>query len=494
MALNSFFDLPKWQSPGLDPDAADLVGAELQRAWQNATRIVIAGDGQVEFREEVLLSIVRSRNFDLSLEPDDSGRPPQLSNTIEVKCPNSKCATNQTVVIALFPYGFEWFSASRFKPGRYVGRGHNAKANEAARELIRKLQTADDPQAVLEAAEFDPFESDDESLTARFLPAFERTPSGHVTLRNRVKGGGSSPITEAKLSKVNKAPAWVTVPAIDAVSAMFNHFVHPAHSLPPEPILKLLGIPEKGRGSVLRVPPHWLWGLCENFDLCREQLRNSERAQEWLENPERSLSNAGPHVRRPAYALKDEAAEFFEFMAKPVLESSIIKALAGMPLKMPVFWRDGSRRLAIDLAEDIFHSSMLNLSRRLGSTPQIDPIPTEHGPEAAQPSSFTPEQEFDAWAVVDDHEETWREKLARVPLNEEQRKVLFDAVRAKLNSGRESKIIEACGMVAAASATMTIPSELVTLLNGILDDPPGDLVARSAAYALKTIKGYRKPN
>src|ERR1700724_899231 len=105
MAFNSFFEIPKWQSPELDPDAAGLVAAEPSRRLQQATRIVIADGGHVEFKEEVVLNVVRGRNLDLRLEPLNTRRPPQLANTIEVRCLDSKCSTDQTAVISTFPYG-----------------------------------------------------------------------------------------------------------------------------------------------------------------------------------------------------------------------------------------------------------------------------------------------------------------------------------------------------------------------------------------------------
>src|SRR5579871_6269880 len=134
MALNNFFDIPKWQRTKRDPDAAGPVaGVPPPRLFQKATRILIASDGEVEYREEVPVKFFRGRNLDLTAGPRSGRRPPQLADTIEVRCAKEKCSTSQTVVIADFPYGFDWFSSSRFKPGYYHGRRRDAAARSEER-------------------------------------------------------------------------------------------------------------------------------------------------------------------------------------------------------------------------------------------------------------------------------------------------------------------------------------------------------------------------
>src|SRR5438270_6070442 len=108
MALSNFFEIKEWRSPDSDPDAAGLVGAEpIPRI--TATKIMAAADGELEFRDEVKIDVVRGLPLDLRAEPYHGSCPPQLLQTIMVKCPDGRCQSNQTVVVAAYPYSVDWF-------------------------------------------------------------------------------------------------------------------------------------------------------------------------------------------------------------------------------------------------------------------------------------------------------------------------------------------------------------------------------------------------
>jgi len=487
MALNSFFDFPKWRRPGSDPDAAGPVAKEVLPPRLKATRIEIASDGEVEYKEEVWLRIIRNRNLDLSIEPSAERRPPQLSNTLEVRCSKKKCNTDQTVVIASHPYGVDWFSASRFKPSIYHGRRRDSRAVLAANELKLNLRLAEDPQAVLEESPFDPFEKDNKELVARFLNSFEHTAGGNITWRDR-RPEGMNEHGAGKVSASNKLP-WSKVSLPELLESLLSPFMAiPRRGLLPREVFSYLGLnPDHGEAHD-KIPPSLLWGLCENFGQCRSKLRNCQQAKDWVENPELTLSNA-EGVVRPAYALKEEAAAFFQAIAPHAWEASVIKALAGVPEINPDPDPD-MRRLVIDAVVDIYRSSMLNLARRLRSGTR--PVMLNENYEFAEPQD--PLDNFDRFIVAEDEEKKWERSFRRHRPNEAGQRRMFQAAQTMLNKGNAKEIVETCGMLAAAAASMVVPVEIVAKLKHIARDRSNERTARAAAYTLHRIRdlGSRK--
>lgn len=482
MALNSFFDLHKWQRPGYDPDAAGPVAKEVLPPRLRATRIGIAPDGEVEYKEEVWLKVIRNRNLDLSIEPGAGRRPPQLSNTLEIRCSKEKCNTDQTVVVASHPYGVDWFSASRFKPGIYQGRRRDNGPIQAANELKLQLRFAEDPQAVLEKSSFDPFETDKRELVARFLNSFERTPGGNITWRNR-KPEGMNGDGAGKVSAANKRP-WSKVSLQELLESLLSPYMAiPRHGLLPREVFSYLGFSPEDADPHDKVPPSLLWGLCENFDQCRSKLCNCKQAKEWVENPERTLSNAEGVVNRPVYALKEEAANFFHTIAAHAWEASIVKALAGVPEINPNPVPE-MRRLVIDAVIDIYRNTMLNLAKRLRSGTRPILPPSDH--EFAGPQH--PLDNFDRFITAEDEEKKWERIFRRRPPNEAEQRRMFQAALTALEKGNAREIAETCGMLVAAAAAMVVPVEIVTKLKHIARDRCSERTARDATYTLRRIR------
>jgi hypothetical protein len=482
MALNSFFNFPKWRRPGYDPDAAGPVAKEILPPRLRATRIAIVSDGEIEYREEVWLRIIRNRNLDLSVEPGAGRRPPQLCNTLEIRCSKEKCNTDQTMVVASHPYGVDWFSASRFKPGIYHGRRRDSRSVLAANEIKLKLRLAEDPQAVLEESSFDPFEKDDRELVARFLNSFERTPGGNITWRDRrpeeMDGPGAG-----KVSAANKLP-WSRVSLQELLESLLSPFMAISrHGLLPREVFSYLGFNPEDAEPHDKIPPSLLWGLCENLDQCRSKLRNCKQAKEWIENPEQTLWNAEGRVKRPIYTLKEEAADFFHAIAPHAWEASVIKALAGVPEINP----DPDpkmRRLVIDAVVDIYRSSMLNLAKRLRSAAQ--PVLLNENYEFAEPQD--PLDNFDRFIVAEDEEKKWERSFRRHRLNEAEQGRMFQAAQTMLDKGNAREVVETCGMLAAAAASMVVPVEIVAKLKHIARDRSNERTARGAAYTLHRIR------
>lgn len=487
MALNNFFDIPKWRRAKRDPDAAGPIAARVMQDFQKMTRVVISTDGEIEYGEEVSLQFFSFRNLDLTTALPAARRPPQFSNTLEVRCPKGKCGSNQTVVLAGYPYGYDWFGTSRLKPGRYYGRRRDPAAVAVAEELILKLRMADDPQAVLEASEFDPFETSSKMLVARFLNSYERTPEAKVTVRNwrpwMITGS-----TNMDLSTINKVPRTKMSRREHLRLFLSSHLNVPN----PEPLVEVL---LKSSGFTLEeadiprdVPPHMLCGLCEDFDECRNRLRNCEQAREWIANPERTLSNSDAREERP-YALEGEAAEkFFSAVAEHVWEASIVKALAGVVKEETYPNERRIRRLVIDAVVRIYRDSMFNLARRLRGSRR--PVFGQDGRDFVDQGNQ--EESSERSTSSECEEAKWKEHLERLRPSQEEQKRLLQKVRAWLRVGTTRDIVEACGLLAAATATMTVPADIVAKLRQITRDQSNWLEASAAAYALKRITAQKR--
>ena len=483
MALNNFFDIPKWQGTKRDSDAAGPVAAEVRRGRQKATQIIIADDEEVEYREEVPLQVFRGRNLDLRLKGLAVRRPPQLANTVEVRCAKGRCSTRQTVVIAVYPYGFDWFSASRFKPGYYHGRRRDATATAAAHELILKFEMTKDPQALLEQSEFDPFETGNKTMVARFLGPYERTLGGNLTYRNR----RNEPPSDAKISAVNKVP-WPQMSKEQQLEFLLSSYQDvPLRGPLPDELFAYLNIGPVEAVIRETIPPFWLWGLCEDFDECRNRLRNCEPAREWIANPERTLSNSDAQEERP-YALEGEAAaKFFSAAAKHVWEASIVKALAGVLTEETDPNKRRIRRLVIDAVVRIYRDSMFNLARRLRGRRR--PIFGQDGYDFVDPEDQN--NGFERFLTAEDEEAKWKNNLQRRQPSLEEQQRLFEAARAWLQQGNRPEIVEACGLLAAAAATVTVPADIIAELRQISKDNSNRFEASAAAYALKQISGLK---
>ena len=494
MAPNDFFQIKQWEAPDANPNIAELVGASPQPPQLTATRVAIGEDGRVEFKEEVPIEVVSSRNLDLSTDVAHHARPPQLTNTIEVKCPAKVAGAKHTVVICAYPYGFDWFARSQLKPGLYDVVRHNP--GQCAFDLIHKLQTAADPQKVLDDAEFDPFErrKDKEEgkrkrwLTARFIGPFERTPGSHVTLRYRNSEGRAGFVNDLELSDLNRLPRWETTKKDEMKSVLAKHGGPAEEEQLPDSFWNTLSLGGEIGNAKRRVSPVWLWGLCEDFEACRHQLRSSPEAQDMVQNPEQVLSNASWRMKRPSHQLVGGETYFWK-VASSMMDAAVFKALAGMPppSRMPAVWRNAKRKFVIELVINIFQDSMLNLAKRLGSRESFDSqIKQDNSSEPAAPPLSA--DSFTGYKTVEECEEDWRARFRKVQLNDKQIAAIFDLAISKLESEDEPKIVEGCGMVAAAVVQkISIPKSVVVLLQKMRKKQTSDYVGRSMAYVLQKL-------
>jgi hypothetical protein len=477
MALGNFFQTQRWKSSHRDPDAGGLVAAHPLFPF-TATRIVVAEDGEVEFGDEVQIDAMWARPLDLRVEPCNERYPPQLLQSLEVSCHNRYCNDRQSIVISVYPYGFDWFAAARLKRGKYAVLGKNPRTTQLVTELFRQLQTAGDPQEILDSIDYDPFESSSEYLAARFIGPFERTAGGHVTLRNRIQEGRAGFAASLELSSVNKTPTWQMSQA-DQIQDLLARYGGEDKPLP-EALLSYLHL-EKTAHIPRHLPPTWLYGICEDFDGVRRLLFGSKEAKELLKSSESMLSSNDERMERPDYELNEAAQRIFHRLAEPILRSSIFKALAGMPppARMPALWtRRVQRKLVMHLVKDIFQDSMVNLARRLRSRPHLE----------AEIRELPAQEIFADWKTVEKHDEEWQSLLTENLLNGSGAERFFDRVCLQFECEDEREMVQACGMAAAAASLVEIPPRVTAWLEKLLREKPTDLLTRSASYAYKKIR------
>src|SRR5438270_12706067 len=197
------------------------------------------------------------------------------------------------------------------------------------------------------------------------------------------------------------------------------------------------------------------------------------------------LSSNDERMERPDYELNEEAKRIFHRLAKPILQSSISKALAGMPppARMPALWRRGvQRRLVMHLVKNIFQDSMVNLAKRLDSRPHFE---TEIWELPAR-------KIFMDWKTVEKHDEEWQTLLTEDVMNGSRAERFFDQVCMRFESECEREIMQACGMAAAAASLVDIPARVIARLAALLRERPTDLLTKSASYAYKKIRSRQR--
>lgn len=444
MTISLFTDLAEWEDPDLDPDDSGPVGREQPPPPVTATRIGIGKNGDVELFEEVEIEVIRGRALDLRTKPSASGCPPQLANTLEVRCPAERCGPNHSVVVAAYPYSVDWFASASFKPTRFQAIRDDTKHTEAVVKLLERLQDSDDPQSVLEQADFDPFESRKVWMTARLVGPFQRTAGTHITVRMRGNDG-------VGLSQTNRSITWKD--------------------------------PECER----TLPPTWLWGICENLPQCYKRLIDSPEITQILKSPESILSNSDSVSVRsgfltpPAYVIPDNRmAELFASLAVSGMHASIMKALAGMPPNIPYFWKLGTEKRALDLVLHVFRSFAFNLAKRLGGRDLPPTYSTDERDGAHSSFLEIPEE-------IEDRYQDWLPKIKLIEGDKTRIEPWFELIRRQINSEDEEKIIDGCGMVAASAGILDLASWIVPCLRRLETEQKNPRMLRSLQYALARI-------
>lgn len=408
LAIQDYFAIKEWTDEA--PDAADEarpVGLEKALSRIDATPIRLTSDGVVLMEPEIQLDVIRGLPLDMRTEDKSSHRPPQFANTIEVRCHDSICSSNQTVVVAAYPYSWDWFSWSRFKKARDAGLRRDDKAKLEAMKWIHTAQEADDPASILEEAPFDLFTTNKKWVFARFLGPYERTAGNHITVRTR------TPRRSKKRLDVGSP----------------NRFI--------------------------RTNSAWLWGICTDFEACRESLEQS--AQELLKESEiDSILSANNHE------LQGEMGNYWHTFAPPVLEASIVKALAGIPPSIPLIWKAGVDRLAIHLVAHIYKKYMLNLAMRLGAR-KVREVPIAE----SRVRVVDPEIQFvDFRTCV----ERYRNLLFNMELTAKQAERAIMTTESLLDDDTP-QVIEGCAMLCALAERAQLPDSVVLKIKGLSQGP-----------------------
>jgi len=215
-----------------------------------------------------------------------------------------------TAVAAMYPYSEDWFDWGDFKP----------VLNRSRKERLQHLQ----------------------------LP-MERI---HAMFRSR---------QECRFEPLETRPGWLTARLSNPTRT--DGYAITSRARSQQTTWRAIGSSMNGRHQRSGKPDLWCFGACREFERCRELLRVSPEATRLLERTaDGSLfsyrKRLGPS---PSLGIGPTA----KGLAQAVLESSIIKALAGKSPTMERTLESGKPPTVALLVERIYDGMMYNLVKRL---------------------------------------------------------------------------------------------------------------------------------
>jgi len=334
MASKLFRDLVNLRPPG----HSHPIGTMGRRYKGTATLSYMDSSGEVVFGPETTI-VVEFAWRELPPEHEGSGeRRVWVGFEVQARDQDVK---DFTAVLATHPYSTDWFDWADFK------RTLKRSREERERVLREPTETVKERLRSRTELSFDALETSSGVFTARLS-----TPMRTVGL------GITSP------KRLSTPDVWV------AVNAVTN-----------------------GRYGRDASSDLWCFGACGDFDRCRELLRVSERALRLLD----STRDGTLFLKAQGSASSKEIGASARALAKPVLESCIIKALAG---ESPRFLKLGSPKSVSRLMEAIYLDTMYNLARRLrepesgGAVLLKDIERTGAAPEGGQSGSLREQIDF----------------------------------------------------------------------------------------------------
>jgi len=391
------------------PGHSHPIGTIARRQKATATLSYVDSLGEVVFGPEAPIEIEFAWR-QLPPEREESGERRVLVG-FEIQT-RDRAMKDCTAVLSTYPYSTDWFDWADFKRTLNRGREERERLLRAPTEtVVRRLRSrAELGVEVLE------------------------TRAGRLTARLSI------PIRTAGLAirsrrGLKSRDVWM---AVDA--AMNGRY---------------------GRDKRLDL---WCFGACRDFERCREFLRISDHATRVLERTQDGTLFRQAQGRAPRLDIGTEARA----LAGPVLESSIIKALAG---ESPKLLTIGSPRRVSRLMEGIYLDTMYNLARRLreresGGRVWLKDI--ERTVAAPVPSEKPFDEQIDFF----------REELKRRRPPEEIRYAIEAALSSKDAAERES----ACAaLIAWQEAGYRVPRALEPRLKAIAGDPTEPSSLRKAA-------------
>lgn len=291
--------------------------------------------GEWIYSDEVELGEVAHAPRDLRVDKPEGGT--QLKGQLvcrEIIAAQGKTVTNHdSAVLCCFPYSMDWYSWSAFK------RGTHKKADDVKQRLAADPM----PAQVLEECRFDPFDTSGNRLTARFVE-YARTEGLRVTTRDRQEN-----------------------------SACDLHLSSPKQRF------------TEGQ-------QYWLYGIVEgDFERIISEILGSGACVDLLEQGqmERILYRGENNI--PRLRLRDRQYDLFSSLCAVILDSSVRKALAGLPPDelARLLWKgDEPRRLTV-LVEYIFSKSVIALAKRLSGEVVFE---TDLSPKLVSPEPPPPRE------------------------------------------------------------------------------------------------------
>jgi hypothetical protein len=307
MALNILS--PKSETQGLIPVAPDAAMRKIRLTRIEKTT------GQWVYGGEIELLEVPNAPRDLTIE--HPGEETQLLTTHLVcreivAVAGTPVSDSDNAVVCCFPYSLDWYSWSAFK------RGTDKKADKVKLQISK----SEDFGEALHEWPFDPFETSGKRLTARFIE-YARTNGLAVTAKHRAANGANN--------------------------------------------LHRSNLRQKFSGT----KQFWLYGIVEgDLEEVVADIRNSEACVQLLEaGKDGSILSSGKYGAPPVVLFQNY--DLFQEVCEVALDSSIRKALAGLPPDETsrVLWRNGGSKQVQCLLDYIFSKTIFALAQRLGAVP-----------------------------------------------------------------------------------------------------------------------------
>ncbi len=369
----------------LAPDRSRPIAPTPRRICLTATLSQLNSSHQVEFGREVPIE----REFGwVQLPSDPQEEQYRVWVGFEIQT-QEQVLKDATLVIATNPYSTDWFDWADFKPVR----------KRSAESLLRPFTHSRESTGSLlrsrKLVKYDPWETRSGGwLTAR-LSMPTRTDGLGVTAHGRSK----------------TSPEW------RAIQANLNR--------------------RWRRGDDYGV---WCFGGCKDFERCRDSLRASNEAAELLaRTDDGTLFDA---FRTAGEAPYHDVADWAKALSQPVLDSAIIKTLAGLPPKGDRLFLGKQPRLAARLMTFIYTDTMYNLTKRLRE-PRAKVDPVLEASLGAVSTGQTVESDFE------DQVEIWYSRFRkRAPY--ESFRLTIERMLADSDENSERDRAEACAAIAGA--------------------------------------------
>jgi hypothetical protein len=410
MGSSRFYELTGIRPPGHSRPIAPVE----RRQKLTATLSYMNSSGEVAFGREVKIE----QEFGwLQLPPElEGGDEFRVWVGFEVQTRDPELR-NSTLVVATHPYSTDWFDWADFKP----------ILNRSREERLRTLRA---PGVRLSTMFRSRPELPTENLESR--PGWL---TARLSLPTRTKG-----LAITSRARFQTQDVW----------NVFESSVN-------------------GRYQRTRQSDLWCFGACRQFESCRDALRVSPQAIRLFERTEdgtlfNNRKRVGPSPFR-------EIGAIAKALHPAVLDSSIIKALAGKSPKLDTIVAKGKPLLAALLMERIYEDTMYNLVKRVNE------------PEAGA-RVYLKNLETVA-AAETPREGTFAEKIKIFENRFGKQKppeVFRQKIQGWLTTGCVDDRIAACAALVGAHKTGSrIHGIFEPLLQSLANDPNEDPLARKAA-------------